>query len=367
MTQLRFNLGHLFGFPLWADLRWLLATAVLLATFGGWVYPGQHAGLEGPQHWAMALATVLGFWLSIIVHKLGHAWTARHYGETGREIGLVVGGDLFEATLTNADPEAELMTALAGPYASFLAALAASIAWLATVTAQDAAAAAAVFGYVAALNFLLAFVNLLPAFPLDGARILRAFLWWFQGSSQWAAGATAAISSGLSLALTVVGVAIQLLGFLPLGIAIFVLGLGLNSVGHLALRQTLASRSLVGQPVARFMRAEPLAVQRSISVEQLVEEFFQRHPSPAFAVIDGEKVFGLVGAGHVRRLPREEWDRQTVGSIAERASRDNTVAPDSDAFEALSLMHRSGLPVLLVAEGDRLVGTLSGQELARTG
>jgi CBS domain-containing protein len=223
----------------------------------------------------------------------------------------------------------------------------------------------AVLGYLGLLNGALALLNLLPAFPLDGGRLLRAILWGWRGNLRQATQVSAGIGSGLGLLLIGLGVVSVLNGAI-FGVWIFVLGLFTRNAATASYQQLLLRRTLEGEPVSRFMHPDPVTVPRAISVLELVQGYIYRYHFKMFPVVDDAgRLLGCVTSRHVRSLPREDWDRQTVGALAERCSPENTVQANTDAMEALSRMSRTGASRLMVVEGDRLLGILSLKDLLR--
>ena len=154
-------------------------------------------------------------------------------------------------------------------------------------------------------------------------------------------------------------------GDLLSGLWIGLIGLFVRSAARMSYQQLLLRRALEGEPVARFMETSPVAVPRVLAVRELVEQYVYRHHFKMFPVVDGDRLVGCVSTKDVRALPRDEWDRQTVGSIAEPCSAENTVPPDLDAMKALSLMSRTGTSRLVVADGDRLLGILALKDLLK--
>jgi CBS domain-containing protein len=222
--------------------------------------------------------------------------------------------------------------------------------------------------YLAFLNGSLALFNLVPAFPLDGGRILRSILWGWKGSLRWATRVSAGIGGGFGLLLIALGVlaAVFSPGGLYAGIWLFLLGLFVRNAATMSYQQLLLRRALTGEPVSRFMHPDPVTVPRSISIAELVQDYIYRHHFKMFPVVDDSgRLLGCVNTRQVRQLPREEWDRQTVGALAERCGPENTVGSNADAMEALSRMSRTGASRLMVVEGDRLLGILTLKDLLR--
>ncbi|HEY4563287.1 MAG TPA: CBS domain-containing protein, partial [Thermoanaerobaculia bacterium] len=128
----------------------------------------------------------------------------------------------------------------------------------------------------------------------------------------------------------------------------------------------VSCQALAGEPVSRFMHPDPVTVPRAISVLELVQSYIYRYHFKMFPVVDDAgRLLGCVTSRQVRALPRDEWERQTVGALAERCSPENTIQAGTDAMEALSRMSRTGISRLMVVDGDRLLGILSLKDLLR--
>jgi CBS domain-containing protein len=210
---------------------------------------------------------------------------------------------------------------------------------------------------------MLALFNLIPAFPLDGGRVLRSALWEWKGSLRWATMITSRLGSGFGILLMVLG-AVSVVSGQWSGIWLVLVGLFVRNAAQMSYQQLLMRRALEGEPVARFMKADPVTVPRGISVAELVESYIYRHHFKLYPVLDDSgRLAGCVTTRQVRELPREEWDRTTVGALAKGCQPENTVTPATDAMQALSLMSRTGVSRMLVVEGDRLVGILTLKDL----
>jgi CBS domain-containing protein len=176
---------------------------------------------------------------------------------------------------------------------------------------------------------------------------------------------TSTIGSGFGLALILLGVVSVIQGNFVGGMWQFLIGLFLRNAAQMSYQQLLLRRALEGERVARFMQTEPVTVSRSLSVRELVEDYVYKHHFKMFPVVDDGRIVGCVTTRQIKELPREEWDRQTVGALAEACSGENTVAPESDAMEAMTKMSRGGASRLLVVDGGRLVGVLALKDLLR--
>ncbi len=365
MFSNRIRLFRVAGIEISAHLSWFVILALMTWSLATGYFPGLLAGRTPAVYWLLGLVAALLLFASIILHELGHALMARRHGLPIRGITLFIFGGVAEMTEEPPTATAEFLVAVAGPAVSVVLGLGAFAASGVGMIAGWPLEVTTVAQVIAVLNLLLVLFNMLPAFPLDGGRVLRSMLWQWRGDLRWATRITSAIGSGLGLALIAAGVLWAIGGALIDGMWIALIGLFVRSAARSSYQQLLLRKALEGEPVAHFMQPSPVTVPRAISVGELVREYVYRYHHKMFPVVDGERLVGCVTTRDVRALPRDEWDRQTVGAVAEALSRENTVAPDLDAMAALGLMSRTGSSRLLVADGERLVGILALKDLLK--
>jgi Zn-dependent protease len=368
MFTSRIKLFKLFGIQINADLSWFVVVALVTWHFAAGVFPDPilAPGLATSVYWLMGAAGALLLFTSIVLHELGHALMARRYDVPMRGITLFIFGGVAEMSDEPPTARSEFMVAVAGPLVSILL----GVGFLAAGGLGRAAgwppAVTAVLLVIGFLNVVLVLFNMVPAFPLDGGRVLRSALWQWKDDLRWATRVTSRIGSVLGLAMIGLGVAVAIVGGeLLSGLWLGLIGLFVRNAARMSYQQLLLRRALEGEPVSRFMQPDPVAVPRAASVRELVDAYIYRHHFKMFPVVDGDRLVGCVSTREVRELPQEEWERQTVGTIAAGCSAENTVPPDLDAMKALSMMSRTGTSRLLVAEGDRLLGILSLKDLLK--
>jgi CBS domain-containing protein len=220
--------------------------------------------------------------------------------------------------------------------------------------------------YLAFINGLLAVFNLLPAFPLDGGRVLRSILWGLKKNLRWATRISSKIGSGFGILLIVLGAFQFLRGDFIGGMWWFLIGMFLQGAAKTSYQQLLLRKSLEGELVRRFMKTDPVTVTPSISIAQLVEGYIYKYHYKMFPVVeDTNRLLGCVTTKQVKEIPREEWGQRRVGEIAAQCSAENTIGPQVDAMKALSLMSKSGLSRLMVTEGNRLVGVIALKDMLK--
>jgi Zn-dependent protease len=354
------DLFTVFGFKIRLDVSWFLVAALITWSLAVGFFPRAHEGLEPAAYWLMGAAGALLLFASVVAHELSHALVARRFGVEMRGITLFLFGGVAEMASEPPSPKAEFWVAIAGPIASLvLGGL-----FFAAGGLSLPVEVAAVLAYLGLLNVVLALFNLVPAFPLDGGRILRSVLWHVQGSLRRATRVTSAIGAAFGVAMIGGGVLLLVLtGDFIGGMWLAVLGLFLRGAARMSYQQLLLRRVLEGEPVSRFMVRDPVSVPRHISVAELVEEYVYRHHFKLYPVVDGDRLVGCVTTRQIRELPREEWATTTVGALAGGCSEENSIAPDADAMAALSRMSRTRASRLMVVDGGRLMGIITLKDL----
>ena len=363
------TLFRIFGFEIRVDLSFVLIAVLIGGSLASGYFPAVHEGLPASTYWLLGFFAVLGIFASIVLHELGHSLVARRYGMEMRGITLHMFGGAAELEEEPTSPTAELLVAAAGPATSFaLAGLLRLGAVAAAGLSSSELPVEMLLRYLASLNLVLGVFNLLPAFPLDGGRILRAALWLKNGDHDRATRLAARIGAGLGFGLAALGVMQILAGRLGDGLWTILIGFFIRSAA-IASGLDLATRRMLGDAdVARFMTPNPVSVPVGLSVADFVEEVVYRTRHDTYPVIDGSlRPRGLVAVGSLATLPREAWVSTAVLEIAERLEPEAMVAPDLPAKAALDLMRESGRSRLLVVDADgRLVGLLTLKDLLDT-
>jgi len=359
------HLFTVFGFPIRIDASWILIAVLITWSLAGGVFPQFHPGLAPLTYWIMGIFGALGLFASIVVHELAHALVARRCGMRMRGITLFIFGGVAELQDEPPSARAEFMVAIAGPIASILIA---GVFWAIQglgAVLLGSAPLFAVLGYLALINAILVAFNLIPAFPLDGGRVLRSILWRAKGDLQRATRISSEIGSGFGVVLVILGVFSIVSGNFIGGFWWILIGLFLRSAAQMSYQQVLVRRALSGEPVARFMHRDPHTVPPDVSLAKFVDDYVYRYHHKLFPVTANGHLYGCVSTRQVREIPREQWDSTTVETLVQPCSAENTVSPDEDAVAAIGRLHKSGASRLMVVDHGRLVGILSLKDLLR--
>jgi len=363
MLGKKFSLFKLLGFEVNVEPSWLILAALIVWSLASSVFPRDYAGLPQAAYWWMGIVGALGLFASIIFHELCHSLVARRYGLPIVGITLFIFGGVAEMKEEPPSARSEFLMAAAGPVSS--AALGLGFYALTVAGRREGwpIAILAVLSYLASLNASLAAFNMLPAFPLDGGRVLRSLLWGWKSNLRWATRIASRIGSGLGVLLVVLGVVDLFLGNFVGGLWLFVIGSYVQNASRASYRQMFVREALRGETVARFMKSDPVTVSSSLSIHDLVHDYVYRYHYKMFPVMEGAQLAGCVSTRSIRQVPQEEWGTRTVGDLVHTCSPQNTIRSDADALEAISTMSRTRNSRLMVVDGERLVGVITLKDL----
>jgi Zn-dependent protease/CBS domain-containing protein len=358
----RVTLFRLFGFDVRLDASWIVIAALVVWSLAAGIFPASYPGLPVPTYWWMALVSALCFFGSIVFHELCHSLVANHYKLPMHGITLFLFGGVAEMGGEPQSPKVEFLMAIAGPLASVALGIVCRLLELAG--GGWPIPVVGVFAYLAWINWALAAFNLIPAFPLDGGRVLRAAIWQFQGDLRRATRIASAIGSGFGILLMAFGLYQLLIGYFISAVWYFMIGIFLRSASQMSYEQVLVRTALEGETVRRFMHPNPVAVRPEMSLRQLVEDYIYRYDYKVYPVVaDGDDLVGCVATRDVRSVPQEEWDRHTVSEVATVCSPENTVSPDTDALQALAKIRQNDGTGLVVTDHQHLLATVSPRDV----
>jgi Zn-dependent protease/predicted transcriptional regulator len=360
------NLFKLFGFQVKIDFSWVFIAVLIAWSLSTGLFPFQYQGLSTRTYWIMGIIGSLGLFLSIIIHEFSHSLAARRYGMHMKGITLFIFGGMAEMSDEPPSPRAEFMMAVVGPVTSILLAGVFYVIYIAGATQGQPNPVNGVVRYLAFINALLAAFNVVPAFPLDGGRMLRSVLWGVKGDLRWATRVSARIGSGFGILLIGIGIFNVFAGNFIGGMWWFLIGMFLYSAAKMSYQQLLTRRALEGESVRRFMKSDPITVPPDMTIKELVEDYVYVFHHKLYPVVDGSgRLNGCITTQQIKEVPREEWNQKRVGDLKNPCSGENTLSADTDAVEALSLMNRTGASRLMVTENGRLVGVVTLKDMLK--
>jgi Zn-dependent protease/CBS domain-containing protein len=364
-THSEITLFDIAGIRVAVDLSWLIVFGLVFWSLTAGYFPSLHPGYPWAEYLIVGLGATLCFFASVLLHELSHALVAKYLGETVERITLFIFGGMAHMRDEPASARNEFLIAGAGPLASLALG---ALFWL---TPQLFSVIShwpmwhSVFVYLGFINLALAVFNLLPGFPLDGGRLLRAVLWARSGDFVKATARAAGWGRAIAYGLMGLGAIEIFLGSLMGGLWLIFVAFFLRSAAIASYQSLLARQVLEGVWVKRIMAANPIMIPANLTVEQAIEEYFLRHEYHGYPVTSDGKVVGLISLGEVRDCPLAERNQRMVGNSMRPLDSSIRIASTAPVTHALEQMFEAGVGRLLVIDGGKMVGMISRSAIAR--
>lgn len=357
------SLFSLFGFKVKLDVSWFILAILIAWSLATGVFPEYFPGFKTETYWWMGIAGAAGLFVSIVFHEFCHSIIARYYGLSMKGITLFIFGGVAEMEGEPQSPKVEFLMALAGPVSSVMLSGVFYALEAAGKNAGWSKPTNGVLAYLAWINLILAGFNLVPAFPLDGGRILRSILWAVKHNLRWATHIASYLGSAFGIFLIILGIISFIGGNFIGGLWYFLIGTFVRSASQMSYRQLIIRKALAGEHVERFMKSEPITVSPSVTIPQLVQDYFYKYHYKMFPVLENGRVKGCISTREVKQIPRDQWSNYRVADIVKPCSRENAVSLHEDAVKALGLMSSTGNSRLMVLDGDKLAGIVTLKDL----
>ena len=362
------RLGSILGVPIILNLSWFFTFAFVTLILGLRVYPDVFKDSSPWLPWAMAVASGLLFFASILTHEMAHSLIARAYGIPVKGITLFIFGGVSQITKEAARPLVEFIMAFAGPATSvLLSGLFLGLWWL--TGGGDDQPLPVMWEWLWLMNLGLGAFNLAPGFPMDGGRILRSFLWGVTGNYRKATLWASRCGQGMAYLLMLVGFA-SLVRLVPWfepasGLWLVVLGMFLEGAARQSWRQTEVLEALRVYRAADALSPSCPTVDAGLTLSEVAATPAAQVRPFCLFVTEQERVVGLLSPVALLKVPRSRWSTMTAGEAMTPAARVHVVRQDEDAASILQAMDAEEMPCLPVVEDGRLLGYVSRDAVLR--
>lgn len=368
--QAHIKLGRIWGIQIGLHLSWLLIA--FLITFS---LAAQFA-LVNPDWgtttvWTTAIVTGLLFFVSVILHELAHAVVAKMRGLPVRSITLFALGGVASIEKDAAEPSTEFWMGIAGPIASVIIGVlclvvAAALGWSPETQlfapSTPTLAALVWLGYI---NITLAIFNMLPGFPLDGGRVLRAIIWWITGNVDRSTRVAARVGQVVAVLFIVWGIFQFFSGAGFGGLWLAFIGWFLLSAAGASYAQVEVTQGLRGLKAADAMQNDCAVADGRMNLEQFVNENLLRTGGRCFLVVEDDHLAGLITTHEIKEIPREEWPTKTVADAMRPFDDLQIIGPQTSLTEALETMTQNDVNQLPVVSGRRVTGIISRNSIVQ--
>jgi Zn-dependent protease len=353
-------IGRIFGISVDLDFSWFLVIGLLTWMLAASYYPAEFAGWTTATYWLTGLVTAAMLFVSVLVHELGHSVVAQRFGMAVPRIVLFIFGGVSEIGGEPPSAGAEFWIAIVGPLVSFLMA---AFFWEIEPLVGVWQPLYALAKYLALLNLILGLFNLIPGFPLDGGRVLRAIVWKLTGKYRRATAVAAMTGRFMGFLLIFVGVWQALSGNFIGGLWTAFIGWFLESAAGSQLQQEMLKSVLGDHRVHDAMQRDFPQISGDISLQDLVDKYILPAGVRYFVVSGDSGLTGLVTLACIQKVPREEWATTRASQVMVPLQRLASISPDAVLWTALEKMGRDGVNQLPVVEGNGVVGMLSREDV----
>jgi Zn-dependent protease/CBS domain-containing protein len=365
------RLGKILGIDIRIHYSWFL----IFAFVSYYIYGDFHR-----ENYDFAISLVMGLLASlalfacIVAHELAHSLVAMRNGIPVRSITLFILGGVANISKEAERPKTEMLMAIAGPSCSLALGLAFGAAWLATGGLhEDATAFHGLLFWLATLNLSLGVFNLLPGFPMDGGRVLRAVIWQITRNYRKATRIASVVGQAIGWLMAGAGVGIVIayfaIGSGPFdifdGFYFVLLGWFLSSIAAGSYRQVEWREAMQGITAASAMVSDFMTISPDMSLMQLVRDYIQPNRYRSFVVVTEGRFQGVVNVENIRKVPQNRWDTTTAGSVMTPAGKVITVAPEEEGINLAEKMEEYRLDGIPVVRDGVVLGMVTRSSLAR--
>ena len=354
------QIGRIFGIPLKVHISWFVVFAWITYGLAETYFPFVLTAARS-EHWLLGISAALLLFASVVVHELGHSWVALRYHIPIAQITLFIFGGMAQIRREAPTPRAEFLIAIAGPIVSILVAVGfGAIAALSGVAADVVAVAALLQQW----NVMIALFNLVPGYPLDGGRVLRAGIWAWNGNFHSATRYASRAGQGVAVLLIFTGV-YQSMGSAVDGIWLLLIGAFLYFAAHNSHRQAAFQETLAGLRLTDIMTRDVVTLEGTETVGKAVNQYFSRYGFDNFPVVENGHLIGTVSLKDLTSVPQINWDSTPVSQVMAPRDPQLTVQSQEPVTTAIEQLLQGGRGRLIVTDGEKIVGILTRSGLGR--
>jgi len=359
----RIEVTKIFDIPIKLDLSWFIILAFITWTLAAGYFPSKYPELDKFTYLIMGLSSALLLFVSVLLHELSHALVARRNNIPIRGITLFIFGGIAEMDQEPPTARSEILMAAAGPLCSGILAFLFLLIGNLFTNFLPYAPIIGILQYCVFINTALMIFNLLPGFPLDGGRILRAVIWNYTGDIKKATYTTSRIGSSMGVFLIIFGFFSIFTGNFIGGLWLALIGIFIKGAADAGYQQLLSGNLLQGIKVSEIMTRDLITVNNSITLDRLVDDYFLKYRYNSYPVVSDGTLLGMVSIQDVKQIPREDWKEVNISKILDAKVIGFCVHPDDDATLAMSRMIKNGLGRVPVLDSGKLVGIVSNKDI----
>lgn len=359
LFQGSWRIGTVIGIPIRVHFTWFIVFGLITWSLSSFYFPKVAPDLPVTSYWIKGVLAALLLFASVAFHELAHSFVARRYRISIESITLFIFGGVAQMRGEPPSPEAEWKIALAGPLSSLFLSIVFFVLFLATSEGSRA-----LFSYLSQINLILAIFNLIPGFPMDGGRVLRSFLWKKKGNFFHATQKASSIGQKIAILFIFSGIFFLFTGMSG-GLWLMLIGWFLYTAAQASYQQSTLQEALYGVKVRDIMVRDPVTVNPSMSIEEVINGYFLRYGYGGFPVVEDDRYLGLITLKEIKHVSQDAFKLTPVSEVFTRHKREWEISPDEDVMVALEKMIREDSGRLVIVESDRIVGLITRNGIAR--
>ena len=357
------RLGTIREIPVGIHYSWFIVFVGFTALLALGQYPNTYPDWSTAEYWSVAVASVLLLFTSVLLHEFGHAIVAQKLGIAVVSITLFIFGGVAAISKDAETAGDEFKIAIAGPIVSVLTGLVFGAIWV--VLGDINEQLSALVAYIAIINIVLAIFNMIPGFPLDGGRVLRAIIWKATNSLRRATRIVSTIGTLVGSLMFVLGILLIFQGNAVNGVYFLAIGWFLQNAASQGVKQVEQEAALRDLYVADLMQHDPVTVSPHISIQELVEDYVLGQNVRGLPVCDNGKLLGIITLSDIKQMSQEDWPRTTVAEGMTGLADLKTVTESTAMTDVLRAMGTDDLHQMPVLRDGELVGIITRSELVR--
>jgi Zn-dependent protease/predicted transcriptional regulator len=366
-VQAQVKLGRISGIVIGLHYSWFIIALLIALSLA------DHFHTVSPHWsetvvWSAAVVTGVLFFVTLLLHELAHSLLAKAWGLRVREITLFALGGISQIESEASDAKSEFWIAIAGPITSFvigfvLLAIARLSGW--RFGTEPTAPVDAVLLWLGYINIALAVFNMIPGYPLDGGRVLRAAIWWITSNADRSTRLAAQVGQAVAFLFILLGLFRFFIGENFGGLWIAFIGWFLLDAARASYVTVSLTARLRGRRVADIMDRNCPIVEGHLSLQDFVDVYLLRSGLRGYVVVRGDQIIGLITPHEVKGIARDLWPQTSVQSVMRPLAQLRTVTPETPALQALQMMGREDINQLPVVSNGHLDGIFSRTHVVR--
>lgn len=361
------KLFRVFGIDISLDLSWFIVFFLFSWSLARGYFPANYPFFSARTYWIMGAMSSLLLFVTVLLHELSHSVVANYNGLNIRGIKLFIFGGVAQLSREPDNARVEFDIAVAGPICSLIlhfllgniAILLSRISFL-----GEHNPIVIILSYLAYINLFLALVNLIPAYPLDGGRILRAFLWARSGDLKRSTGIASTMGKLFAGFLMFIGFMHFLKGEFA-GLWYVFIGMFLYNAAKMGYEHVLMKDALTDLRVRDVMTGQVVSIDSGCTIDKAVDDYFFRYHHSSFPIMESGSIKGLLTFNRLKEIPREQWFVVTAGSITEPINERLVISPYARISAVLSLLIERELDHMYVMEGGEIIGVVTRRDIMK--